>query len=163
MAWDSFFDSGSSGNWNLFGGGTFGGDSGGSSFDNWDWSSWLGGDYGGGDGGGGGSTLGAIGGWFSKFLGGDGNNSSGNIYEGILAGLGGAADALISKEAVEEQGKQSRKTLDFKYALEDFYNQKNKVRKRAALDTYGQFSTMNRWAPNATAAPAIDQPAKPGY
>lgn len=104
-----------------------------------------------------------LGGWTSKFLGGDGGNSSGNIYEGILAGLGGAADALISKEAVEEQGKQSRKTLDFKYALEDFYNQKNKVRKRAALDTYGQFSTMNRWAPNATAAPAIDQPAKPGY
>lgn len=105
---------------------------------------------------------GTLGSWTSKFLGG-GSNSSGNIYEGILSGLGGAADALISKEAVEEQGKQSRKTLDFKYALEDFYAQKDKVRKRAALDTYGQFSTMNRWAPNATAAPAIDQPNKPGY
>lgn len=114
-------------------------------------------------GGGGGGWLSNVGGWISKAFGGDGGNSSGNIYEGILSGLGGAADALISKEAVEEQGKQSRKSLDFKYALEDFYNQKNKVRKRAALDTYGQFSTMNRWAPNAVAAPGIDQPAKPGY
>lgn len=106
--------------------------------------------------------LGTIGGWVSKFLGG-GSNSSGNIYEGILAGLGGAASSLISKESVEEQGKQQRKTLDFQMALEDYYNQKDKVRKRAALDTYGQFSTMNRWAPNATPAPPIDMPNKPGY
>lgn len=89
--------------------------------------------------------------------------SGGNIYGSLLGGLSGAADALISKEAVEEQGKQSRKTLDFQAALEDYYSQKNKVRKRAALDTYGQFSTMDRWAPGAQAAPSLDQPNKPGY
>lgn len=109
-----------------------------------------------------GGWLSTIGGWASNFLGG-GSNSSGNIYEGILAGLGGAAGSLISKDAVEEEGKQQRKTLDFRMALEDYYNQKDKVRKRAALDTYGQFSTMNRWAPNATPAPPIDMPNKPGY
>lgn len=118
-----------------------------------DWGS-LGGDTGGG----------GWGKWVSNFFGGSSSGGSGgNIYSGLLAGLGSAADALISKEAVEEQGKQHRRSLDFQYQLEDFYKQKDKVRKRAALDTYGQFSTMNRWAPNAVAAPAIEQPAKPGY
>lgn len=134
-----------------------------SSNDDFDWWGAIGGNSDSGDGG----WLSTLGGWASKFFGGgsggSGGGGGGNIYEGILAGLGGAADALISKEAVEEQGKQQRKTLDFKAALEDYYNQRNKVRKRAALDTYGQFSTMSRWAPTAQAAPPIDQPAKPGY
>lgn len=108
---------------------------------------------------GGSSLLGGL----TNLLGGGSSGSGGNIYGSLLGGLSGAADALISKEAVEEQGKQSRKTLDFQAALEDYYNQKNKVRKRAALDTYGQFSTMNRWAPGAQSAPSIDQPSKPGY
>lgn len=103
-----------------------------------------------------------VGGIGSLFGGGD-SGSSGNIYSSLMSGLGGAADALISKEAVEEQGKQSRKSLDFQAALEDFYKQKDKVRKRGALDTYGQFSTMSRWAPGAQAAPPVDQPQKPGY
>lgn len=110
--------------------------------------------------GGGGGLLSGIG---SLFSGGGGAGSGGNIYGSLLGGLSGAADALISKEAVEEQGKQSRKTLSFQASLEDYYQQKNKVRKRAALDTYGQFSTMNRWAPGAQAAPSIDQPSKPTY
>lgn len=159
MSWSSLGSLGS----NLFSGGSgnFGDSSGGFDWGNVDLGSIFGGSSGSSTSSGG--FWSNLGGWASKFLGGDGGNSSGNIYEGILSGLGGAADALISKETVEEQGKQSRKTLDFKYALEDFYNQKDKVRKRAALDTYGQFSTMNRWAPNATTAPAIDQPNKPGY
>lgn len=127
----------------------------GSSFD---WSS-LGGDTGSG----GGGFWGSVVNWGSKLLGGGGGSSSSNIYSGILGGLNGAANAYISKEAVEQSGKESRKTLDFKAALEDYYAQKGKVRKRAALDTYGQFSTMDRWAPNATAAPPIDLPNKPGY
>jgi hypothetical protein len=109
--------------------------------------------------GGWGSVLADIG---SSFLGGTGG-ASGSIFEAMLGGLGGAADAFLSKEAVEESGKQNRRTLDFKAALDDYYQQKNKVRKRAALDTYGQFSTMDRWAPGARPAPALDQPAKPGY
>lgn len=106
------------------------------------------------------------GGWLStlgNLFGGGGDSGGGNIYSSLLGGLSGAAEGIISKEAVEEQGKQSRKTLDFQASLADFYKQKDKVRKRAALDTYGQFSTMNRWAPGAQAAPPIDQPAKPGY
>lgn len=110
-----------------------------------------------------GSTWGKIWDWGSGLLGGGGSGGSGNIYEGILGGLGGAADALISKEAVEEQGKQHRKTTDFTASLEDYYKQKDKVRKRGALDTYGQFSTVDRWAPNAQPARPIDMPSKPGY
>lgn len=112
-------------------------------------------------GGGGGGWMSTIGGWLGNLGGGD--SGGGNIYSSLLGGLSGAAEGIISKEAVEEQGKQSRKTLDFQASLADFYKQKDKVRKRAALDTYGQFSTMNRWAPGAQAAPPIDQPAKPGY
>lgn len=111
-----------------------------------------------------GSSSSSWGSWASKFLGGSGSSSgsNSNIYSGILAGLGGAASAYMDQKAVEEQGKQQRKTVDFSAALEDYYNQKNKVRKRAALDTYGQFSTMSRWAPGAQAAPPIDMPNKPG-
>lgn len=114
------------------------------------------------------SLWGSLGSLASNYLsgrnsGGTTGSTGGSIFEAMLGGLGGAADAFLSKEAVEESGKQNRRTLDFKAALDDYYLQKNKVRKRAALDTYGQFSTMDRWAPGARPAPALDQPAKPGY
>lgn len=107
-------------------------------------------------------TIGNIlGGISNLFGGGGGAASSNNIFGAILGGLGGAAEGLLSEKAVEKAGEQSRKTISFQAALEDYYNQKSKVRKRAALDTYGQFSTMDRWAPGARPAPAIDVPARP--
>lgn len=111
-----------------------------------------------------GGWMNTLGNWLGKLGGGDSSSGGGgNIYSSLLGGLSGAAEGIISKEAVEEQGKQSRKTLDFQAALQDFYKQKDKVRKRGALDTYGQFSTMDRWAPGAQSAPPIDQSQKPGY
>ncbi|HEY9814707.1 MAG TPA: hypothetical protein V6D20_02720, partial [Candidatus Obscuribacterales bacterium] len=85
-----------------------------------------------------------------------------NIWESILAGVGTAAGGIMDEKTAKEVAKQGRQTLDFAASLKDFYDQKDKVRKRAALDTYGQFSTMDRWAPNAVAAPPIEQPARPG-
>lgn len=110
-----------------------------------------------------GGNSSGFGDYVSKFLGGGSSGIGGNIFEGLLAGLGGAADALISKEAVEEQGKQSRKTLDFEYALKDYYENKDRVRKRASLDSYGQFSSLDRWAPTYKAPPAPTVGTKPSY
>jgi hypothetical protein len=115
-------------------------------------------------GGGGGGWASAIG---SLFGGGDkGNGGSSNIWGSILSGLGGAAEGYLSgkdaKEALETRGKEDRKTIDFEYGLKDYYTQKDKVRKRAALDTYGQFSLTDRFAPGMVAAPPVQQPPKPG-
>lgn len=126
--------------------------------------------------------------WGSVWGGGDSawgssssSGSSGGFWSGILSGVSswfgddddngnssswwnaasGVAGAYLSKEAMEEKGKQDRQTTAFEAELADYYKQKDKQRKRVALDTYGQFSLMNRWAPNATAAPALDTPAKP--
>jgi hypothetical protein len=137
--------------------GSLGGDNSGLGDGSFDWSS-LGGD----DSSGGSS-------WWSKLFSGSGSGSGGSsgsgIFGALLSGLGGAADnyekGVISKEAVEEQGKQQRKTAGFEADLLDYYKQKDKVRKRTALDTYGQFSTMNKWAPGAKPAAPIDMPLKP--
>lgn len=113
------------------------------------------------------SDSSSSGGWM-KALGGlfgggsSGGQGGGNIWESVLAGAGTAAGAMLDEKTAKEMGKQQRQTLDFTASLKDFYEQKNKVRKRAALDTYGQFSTMDRWAPGAVAAPPIDSPARPG-
>lgn len=85
-----------------------------------------------------------------------------NIWESVLSGVGTAAGGIMDEKTAKEVAKQGRQTLDFAASLKDYYDQKDKVRKRAALDTYGQFSTMDRWAPNAVAAPPIEQPARPG-
>lgn len=175
MAWTDLGSWGS----DLFSGGTFGdwGDSG-----SFDWGSVFGdisGDVGdsgfnwsdligGGDSGGGsswGSWVDTIGGLFGG--GGDSGSGSGwsNIFGAMLGGLAGGADAKLGIEAVREkarlEGAEERRSLGFAADLEDYYKQKDKARKRTAIDSYGQFSLMDRWAPNATAAPAVDVPTKP--
>lgn len=101
------------------------------------------------------------------FGGSDGSQSSGwnNIFGAMLGGLAGGADAKLGLEAVREkaklEGQEERKSLGFAGDLEDYYKQKEKARKRTAIDTYGQFSLMDRWAPNAAPAPAVDVPNKP--
>lgn len=97
-----------------------------------------------------------------------GSNTAGtsNIWGALLSGLGGAAEGYLSakdaKEALEARGKEDRKTIDFEYGLKDYYTQKDKVRKRAALDTYGQFSLTDRFAPGMKPAAPVELPAKPG-
>lgn len=140
--------------------------------DSFDWGSvWdTAGDWFGSSGGSGGGS--SSGGWadtLSGLFGGDsGSNSGGwtdNIFSAMLGGLAGGADAKLGIEMVREkaklEGAEERKTLGFAAELEDYYKQQDKVRKRAALDTYGQFSLMDRWAPNAQPAPAVQSPAKP--
>lgn len=142
MSWFSgLINAGSS----LFGGGSSGGSSGGGSF-------W-------------GNVGSALGGLFSS--GGNSNNSGSNsgIWGALLSGLGGAASGYLSgkdlKEGISERGKEDRKTIDFEYALKDFYDQKNKARKRVALDTYGQFSLTDKFAPGMGNASPVDVPNKP--
>lgn len=93
------------------------------------------------------------------------NDLTSNIFAAMLGGINGSADAKLAVEMTERkariEGDENRKTSAFEAELADFYRQKDKTRKRAALDTYGQFSLMNRYAPNRTAAPGIQMPAKP--
>lgn len=132
-----------------------GGDSG------FDWNNVdLGSVFGGGGSGGSGSTGGFN--WGSLFGGGSsGSSGSGNIFGALLGGLQGAAAAKLDEKAVKQAGIERRKSSAFEADLVDYYKQKDKSRKRVALDTYGQFSQLKRWAPNYTNTPAVEQPAKP--
>lgn len=147
----SWWDSLSSGD-TAFGFDSFSGGS------DWNWSDLLGGDSGGGSGWG--DLLGGVvGGLFGGGSGG-GSNSSNNLWASLLGGLGGAAQGYLSgkdlKENTEAKGKEDRKTSKFEAELLDYYKQKDKVRKRAALDTYGQFSLAKR-----INSPGVDMPNMP--
>ena len=120
----------------------------------------------------------SIGGWFSTAVGAynayTGGNSGGgssggngiNWGQAILGGISAyASSSSKSKQGVaeyREKGMQDRKTGAFAADLTDYYAQANKQRKRLALDTYGQFSLTNRYAPNMTAPAPIAVPNKPG-
>ena len=116
------------------------------------------------------SWLSAIGNLFSSGDGDSGGNGWGNIFQAILGGVSGSADAKLSVEAVkkkaEAEGLESRKNSLFEYQLLDLAKQQDKYRKRAALDTYGQFNQIKKWAPNyvpnnpAIQVPAIPDPTK---
>lgn len=182
MGWTSLFGGGDS-NWNLFDGGVFGGSDGnwGGGFD-WgslwgdigqgvvdgvDWGSIFGGDSGGGSSGG--SN------WLSNLFGGGSGGSGGgmgNLFGALLSGLGGAAQSFLDEDALKEAGKQqrenikeqskeARKTTDFEAQLMDYYKQKDKARKRYALDSYGQFSLLNKWAPGYAGDRPVEVPTKP--
>lgn len=139
------------------------GNDGGSSFDwgNVNVSDWFGGgsgmDMGSSSGG---SGWGSFFGNLAKGFSGDG--SDGNIWSQILAGgMNGYASAGLNQKLLETKGKEDRKSTAFEAELVDFYKQQDKQRKRAALDTYGQFSTIKNWSPNYTAAPPVQVPTKP--
>lgn len=157
--WDSVSSGGGGGSswWESLGSGWLWDD------DEFDWSNLDLSDIGFGGGGGSSSSGGGTGFWagLGNLLGG-GSSGEGNIFGKMLAGgLGSMAEGLISEKAVKEAGKQARQNYSFQAELADFYNQKDKARKRAALDTYGQFSLMDRWAPGAQSTPQVDLPNKP--
>ena len=107
----------------------------------------------------------AIGNLFSS--GGDsGGNGWGNIFQAILGGVSGSADAKLNVELFQKkaqaEGLESRKNSLFEYQLLDLAKQQDKYRKRAALDTYGQFNQIKKWAPTYVPNnPAIQVPATP--
>lgn len=125
--------------------------------DSFDWSSGFGG---GGGGGGWGSFFGnVLGGLFG---GGDSSQGGGNIWGQMLAGgLNGYAQAGLSEEMLKIKGKEDRMSTAFEAQLIDHYKQRDKVRKRQALDTYGQFSTIKSFAPNYQDTPAPELPPQP--
>lgn len=110
-----------------------------------------------------------------SLLGGGGGSSganTGNIFSAMLGGIQGSADAKLAEAMVnkqgewklrdtQESGRQQRLTLDFTEQLKDFNAQKEKARKRAALDTYGAFSLTSRYAPSMPATPQVQIPTKP--
>ena len=110
-----------------------------------------------------GSDSGGWGSFFGNLLEGfTGDGSDGNIWGQILAGgINGFASAKLGEKEIKAMGQEQRKTSAFEAELLDYYKQKDKGRKRAALDTYGQFSTIKNWAPNYTPSPAVQVPTKP--
>lgn len=132
------------------------------------WGSLLGG-----SGGGGGfwsSIASGIGGLFSGGgSSGGGGNMWGNIFQGLLGGIGAAVggggdEGLSMQERIglmQEESHEARRNIGFAADMEDFYKQKDKMRKRAALDTYGQFSLLSKYAPNYTPAPPVDPGVRP--
>lgn len=120
--------------------------------------------------GGGGSGWGSffgnvVTGLFGGGGGGSGSGSGGNIWGQLLGGLQGYAQAegqsILTTQNIQEKARQDRMSTMFEAQIVDHYKQRDKHRKRVALDTYGQFSTVNQWAPNATPAPAVEVPALP--
>src|SRR6187431_1280051 len=91
-----------------------------------------------------------------NLFGGGGSDSGGNgwtnIFQAILGGIGGSADAKLNVELFQKkaqaEGLESRKGSLFEYQLKDLSQQQDKYRKRTALDTYGQFNQIKKWAPN---------------
>lgn len=122
------------------------------------------------------STGSSGGGWMSavgSLFGGSGGSSSGNmwgnIFQGILGGLGAMASGSGQKgPSVGEQvgltqfqATEARRNIGFAADMEDYYKQKDKMRRRAALDTYGQFSLLSKYAPNYQPAAPIDPGVRP--
>ena len=108
----------------------------------------------------------SIGKAISGIFGGGSGSGTTDLFKMLLGGLGGSADAKLTMETyvkkAETEGLEQRKSALFEAELLDYAKQKEKVRKRAALDTYGQFSQISRWAPNYVPKnPSIEQVAKP--
>lgn len=128
------------------------------------------------------SSSGSGGGFWSGvaglFSGGGGGSSSGmwgNIFQGLLGGLGsmasgggggGGGNGLSAEQQVGmiwHQGEEVRKNAGYAAQLADYAQQKDKVRRRAALDNYGQFSLLKRYAPNYQQPAPVDLPPKPAW
>lgn len=95
---------------------------------------------------------------YNSAKGGSSGSSSGNIWGSLLGGLSGAAGAVLSakdaRDMLELKSKDDRLAMAFEAELVDYYKQRDKQRKRSALDVYSQYG----YGPKA---PAIDVPAKP--
>lgn len=90
--------------------------------------------------------MGILGSLFSGITGGD-------IFKGILGGLGGYSEAKMSKEMAKLQGEyalkntklqaeEGRRTSEFEARLTDYLRQIDKERSRDALSNFSQFSSL---------------------
>lgn len=59
------------------------------------------------------------------------------------------------------RGVENRRTSAFEAELKDYFDQRDKYNKRVALDSYGQFSVMDRRSPGHVATPLPAAPVKP--
>lgn len=164
MDWDysDLFNSDGStnwGGWNSSGGSDWLSGSTGDSYDwNVDWGSMVGS--------GSSSSGSSSSGWGDilngVFGGGSDGGSGSSIWGQMLAGaIQGAGEGKMTEATMREKGRQERATVNFTAELKDYYEQKGKAVKRNALDSYGQFSLTDRYAPNMAKVAPIDVPNKP--
>lgn len=95
-----------------------------------------------------------------------------DLLGGVVSGLAGSAAANREDDQLAQnnewaialqalRGEQDIRRTAFERELEDYYDQRDKYRDRVALDTYGQFSVMNRRSPGYKPGPAPVAPTKP--
>lgn len=95
-----------------------------------------------------------------------------DLLGGVVSGLAGSAAANRQDDQRNEdntwalalqamRGNQDLGRTAFEAELLDYAKQKDNYRKRVALDTYGQFSVMNRLSPGYKPAAAPVAPTKP--
>lgn len=116
------------------------------------------------------SIWSSIGGSISRYF------SSGtgwsDLLGGIMSGIGQSARNRREDEQAEQghewalaiealRGAENRRTSAFEAELKDYYDQRDKYNKRIALDSYGQFSVMDRRSPGHVAPPLPAAPVKP--
>lgn len=108
------------------------------------------------------SWLSTIGGLFG---GGGGGSSSiwGDLFKGVLSGIGASAGAKADAKSTESQlklaGLESRKQTAYEAELANYYQErKDYTKARAALDNYGQFSRVSQFAPGYKAPPMARDP-----
>lgn len=93
-----------------------------------------------------------------------GNSMYGELFKGILSGVGASAsakgDLAMNKEVTQVKGLEDRKTTAFEAELLDYYKQRDNSRKFKALDQYGQFSRVSKFAPSYK--PTYMGPVDPG-
>lgn len=96
----------------------------------------------------------------------------GDLLGGVMSGLAGSAAANREDDKNEQsnewavalqalRGQQALQETAFSKELEDFYKQRDVQRDKVALDTFGQFSVLNRMSPGYKAPAPTPAPVKP--
>jgi hypothetical protein len=81
----------------------------------------------------------------------------GDIFTGILGGIGKSSEAKAGKEEIKAKGLEDRKSLEFADDREYFRNMQLRKERSRALDSgYNQFSTVKNFAPNYKPATGLD-------
>ena len=100
--------------------------------------------------------------------------TGGDIFKGILGGLGSYSDAKMSKEMAKMQGEyqlkntklaaeEQRKSSQYETALADWMRMIDKERSRQALSNFSQFSNLEGYEPAHTPAPVGGMPTADAF
>lgn len=95
-----------------------------------------------------------------------------DLLGGVVSGLAGSAAANRQDDRAAQdntwaialqalRGEQDLQRTAFERELEDFYERSDTQRDKVALDTFGQFSVMNRRSPGYKPPAATPAPVKP--